>query len=123
MPAPIPCLGHASITNAVMALISEGLSSGEILRRVNVALGRDPGDRRANNLVYSLCSTGGPRRKVLSSVSFALEREDMRLLEAAARRRGCYVRHVARRLIETAVRDDLIDAILDDTDAKERPAA
>ncbi len=114
MPAPIPCMGHASITDAVMALIAEGLAPGEILRRVNVALGRDPDDRRAVSLVYAVCSTGGQRRRVLSSVSFALERDDMRVLVGAARRRGCYARHLARRLIEIAVRDGMIDAILDD---------
>lgn len=110
MGAPKPCLGYPNRTLAVAALAARGLNSAQIVACINDETSDDPVDRRK---VARLRHNGRERlpRKVLA---VRLKPPSFEALKAAALSRGTSSDLLARRLIEAALADNLIDAILDD---------
>ena len=71
--------------------------------------------RRDGAAVPFFSTAGEPRGKSLSGLSRVMVRADIvARLGDAAQRRGVDVERLARRLIETVVEEDLVDAVLDD---------
>lgn len=105
MPA-VPTLGYPTRTDAVLALRAGGMSTNEIA----AALGITPNcvtaveacARRARTLVQM------GNRTILFSA------EVLGRLAVHASRRGITTNELARRIVETALDDDMIDAVLDD---------
>lgn len=110
MGAPKPCLGYATRTEAVAALTARGLNSAQIVACINDETPGDPVDvRKVTRLRWKARERRAPKILTLRLKDPAFDR-----LKAAAGTRGTTTDLLARRLIEAALADSLIDAILDD---------
>lgn len=111
MGARKPALGYPSRTDAVIALRKQGLSTAIIARRLLITASQvsalEASHARSMNK-RSDAPTKDHGRAVL------LTADVHRLLGPHAAKRDMSVSHLARLLIETAVDDNMIDAILDD---------
>jgi transposase len=106
-----PTLGYPSRTQAVRALIAQGLSEQEIADKIGIS------KNNVQCLQYDLTSRvrhrrsgahKGPMRTVHMS------KADLEILTPQARKRGIHVAELARRLLCVIADDGLADAILDD---------
>ena len=122
MPVAKPTLGYPSRTAAVLALRSQGLCDGAIARNIGI-------DQKT---VSALASSGKRahlypsefrKRKIRPSEKSArtvvIENVVLLRLHPHAKARGISVNEMVRRLVETAVDDDLVDSILDDMEGLE----
>lgn len=110
MGAPKPCLGYATRTEAVAAMTARGLSAAAIVEWINDETPDDPVDvRKVARLRWKARVRRAPKILTLRLTAPAFDR-----LKAAAGARGTTTDPLARRLIEAALADNLIDAILDD---------
>ncbi len=107
MGAPKPALGYPSRTAAVLELRGQGIDDAEIARRIGI---------RRETVEALACSAAGRRRRPCEAngrtVVFPIDVLDALGPHAAAR--GISPNELARRLVETAIDDNLIDAVLDD---------
>lgn len=109
MGAPKPTLGFPSRTAAAIALHSAGLSNREIADRMGIE----------QKNVYSLLAGKGAQKRATRPAeqlgrTVLFPNDILVRLGPAAHARGITVNELARRLVETAVDDGLIDGILDD---------
>lgn len=107
-----PCLGYSSRTEAIIALRSKGLSTREIAERtgldVNIITALEHSGARSKRRAFR------PEAEQTRAVLFppvVLDR-----LGPHAARRGVAVQSLARRIVETALTEGLIDALLDDAE-------
>lgn len=107
MAAPIPCLGYRSRTAAVIALRAQGLRTSEIADRIGITpkivqdLENSAARSRVPGALGVTCNIA-PRCAVL--------------LEQPAKRRGLSVKALVEAMIETIARDQMVDAVLDDSE-------
>lgn len=113
MGAAKPTLGYASRTAAVAALRSEKCSTEDIAARIGIepktVIALETSARRTKQLIAD------GYRNVL------FDGDTMRRLQPHAARRQITVAELARRIIDTALDDKLIDSLLDDLEAEVRP--
>ena len=108
-----PSLGYASRTDAVVALRAQRVSTAEIARRLNIepktvsALEHSAG-RRAR--------APRPAEEMGRTVVFPVDILDALLPHAA--KRGVHVNSLARRIVETVVDENMVDAVLDDEERR-----
>lgn len=107
MGAPKPTLGYRSRTDAVLALRADGLTDRQIADRIGI-----PPKNVASLAVMSGKARLRPAEQFGRTVLFPID--ILERLGPAADARGITVNELARRLVETAVDDGLIDSILDD---------
>lgn len=104
-----PTLGFPTRTDAVLALRREGLSSGEIGRRIGIstatvtALEHSAGRRRR---------TPRPAEQLGRTVLFPVD--VLAALGPHAARRNMHPNSLARLIVETVVDEGLVDSVLDD---------
>lgn len=96
-----PILGYPSVIAAVTALRSEGLTTREIAGEI----GQQPSSVLA--MEYRQYHAKRPRQLVLDPRTILK-------LQPAAQARGITVMALAGQLLDTIVRDQIIDAVLDD---------
>lgn len=111
MGAPKATLGHSSRTAAVAALRAEGLPTAAIAARIGIE------SKTVTALEASAMREHRPaparvadQRGRMVLVTF----EDYAALRPSAARRSTTVDQLIRDIIEVVVRDDMIDAVLDD---------
>lgn len=113
MGAAKPCLGYPSRTAAVHGLRAQGLTTRAIAAAIgipdNTVLALECGDRR----IRAIRPTEEMGRAVLFPVDV------LAALGPHAARRGIHPNSLARLIVETAVDENMIDAILDDADELE----
>lgn len=110
MPPAKPALGYSSRSEAVIALRRRNLSTDEIARQLGIT----------TSIVTALehSAMRSRTRQVLPAsqhgrtVLFPIDVLDR--LQPHAAKRGIHANHLARLIVETAVDEDMIDAILDD---------
>lgn len=106
MSAPKPTLGYPSRTAAVMALRKKGMTDAAIAERMGIDI----------NAVSALAASGRRAKRPAEvqgkTVVFPIDILDR--LRPHADRRGISCNELARRLIETAIDEGMIDAVLDD---------
>jgi hypothetical protein len=102
MPRPVPCLGYPSRSAAAVALQGKGLVLSEIGRRIGVDA------KTASALIASAKRTSRPQAAI------AFDSATLNLLRTHAAFRRCQPQDLARRIVETAVKANLVNAILDD---------
>lgn len=96
-----PTLGYRSRTEAVLALRDQGLTTGEIAKKIGIP------DARVGAL-----EAAARRRGAGSSIRFA--RDELAPLKPDAAARGIAVEDLVRRLVTTIGREKMVDAVLDD---------
>lgn len=106
-----PCLGHQSRLQAVSALSGEGFTTAEIADRINAETPEDP---ITVAQVSRLRWVGAGSRARKAPAMFCLGPGTYELLAREASARGCAAGDLARRLIETVLTENLINAVLDD---------
>ena len=107
MSRPKPALGYRSRTEAVLALREAGRSRAEIAAMLGIEVKN----------VTSLEESGRrSARRRGELIAFKLSASLARCMIAPAVRRGITPSELARRIVETVVDGDLIDAVLDDRD-------
>jgi hypothetical protein len=109
-----PTLGYPSRTDAVLALQGDGLCDREIARRIGIEI----------STVAALAHSAGRRRRRPSeeygrTVVFPTDVLDA--LKPHAAGRGISANELARRIVCTAVDEEMIDAILDDRHSGTEP--
>jgi transcriptional regulator len=106
MGRPKPTLCYPSRTAAVQALRKQGLTDMEIARRIGI---------RRETVAALECSAGRRKRPAEQNGRTVLFPLDvLEALRPHAEARGIAPDELARRLIEAAIDDNLIDAVLDD---------
>lgn len=111
MAVKTPVLGYPSKTAAVIALRKEGLSTSAIARKLFIA----PSSVSALEASHARSMHQRSDRPEKDHGRAVLLTPDVyRLLGPHAARRDMSVSHLARLIIETAVDEKMIDAILDD---------
>lgn len=111
----IPTLGYRSRTDAVEALYAQGHTRSEIARMIGCTKGTVSG------LLCFARKRNIPRRDRTwdGTVQTAhIWRADAEVLKEHAQRRGLQVSGLVRRLVETIVKDGLVDSVLDDDGQK-----
>lgn len=110
MPSAKPCLGYPSRTAAVLAM----LDAGRTHRQIGDAIGIAPATvaALANSGMRANSRTG--RRQRLDHRTVVIEVETLNALVRPAIRRNISVAVLVRRLIDTIVAHDMVDAVLDD---------
>jgi hypothetical protein len=101
-----PTLGYPSRTEAVLALRKERLSTAAIAQRVGI----EP-------KIVTALEASGKRSRELASDGYRtvlFPPDLLRRLRPFAVRRDVSVNELARRIIEAAVDDGIVDAVLDD---------
>lgn len=93
-------------TDAVFALRAQGLRPCEIAERMGI------GENAVTGLIASRNRT--LRRTEQEGRTIVFSRDTLDQLEPFAKKRGLHVNALARRIVETALDDGMIDAILDD---------
>lgn len=111
MPRAVPTLGYPTRRAAFVALAQEGCEPAEIARRVNAA--HADACVTVKQVATYLSALRVQRRE---NVPFMVRvsAETFEALQAEAKNRNSRVDHLARRLLEIAASEALIDAILDD---------
>lgn len=111
MPSPIPTLGFPTRRAAFVALAMEGRNPAQIAARVNAAhAGAGLTARQVTTYLSVLRIKGRESVPML----LRLPVETFEQLMSEARSRNSRADYLARRLVEAAVSDNLINAILDD---------
>jgi hypothetical protein len=106
MSGPKPTLGYPSRTSAVLALRQERLSTAAIAVRIGI----DP-----KTVVALEVSASRSRQMVREGARTVVFPPDLlRRLRPHAARRGVTVNALARCILETALDEGLVDAVLDD---------
>lgn len=105
-----PCMGHPTRMKAVLTLAGQGLTTTEIARLISADTPDDP--VTVAKVSRLLCA--GRQRAPVSPITLRLGGASYDRLAREASKRGSRADHLARRLIETVLADNLIDAILDD---------
>lgn len=106
MSAPKPCLGYRSRTAAVVALRGQGLHDAEIADRIGIPA------QTVGALAASAKRAKRPAERDGRTVVFPVDILDR--LRPHADRRGISCNELARRLVDIAAEEGMIDAILDD---------
>lgn len=112
-----PTLGFATRTDAVLALRRQSLSTKEIAERIGI-------EHKAVTALESSAGRSRSRTEECRTVLFAVELLDQCRPHAA--RRGITANELARRIVEAAIEDKMVDAVLDDAElieAHQRGAA
>jgi len=117
MGAAIPCLGYPSRTSAVLALRGQGLSTREIARRIGIA------EKTVSALEGSASRTDrgagqGLGRSTLKQHTVCIDNDVLQTLRPHAERRDVSVNQLVRDLLRILADDSLVDALLDDDDAR-----
>ncbi|WP_323036217.1 hypothetical protein [Pararhodobacter sp.] len=112
MTNPKPVGPYQTLREAICAGLDAGQPVRVVAASLNEALGRPATDRRLLNYASGIKHRGGRAGPV--SVSLTLPAKIFGGLTVRAVDRGLTPAALATRLIEIAVRDDMIDAILDD---------
>lgn len=107
MGAPKPTLGYRSRTDAVLALRRDGLTDREIADRIGI-----PAKNVASLAIISGKARLRPAEQFGRTVLFPID--ILERLGPAAVARGITVNELARRIVEVAVDERLVDSILDD---------
>lgn len=110
MGRPKPCMGHPTRTQAVLALAGQGLTTPEIARLISADAPGDP----VTVVKVSRLLCAARKKALVSPITLWLGSASYDQLAQEAARRGSRADHLACRLIETVLADNLIDAILDD---------
>lgn len=109
MGGPIPTNGYRSRTEAVLAMRRNGASTKHIASTLGITA--------KNVLALEESAQRGrqrrPREAAARTIVFPID--VFNALGPHARKRNISVNELARRLVEHALDDDLIDSILDDT--------
>lgn len=107
-----PTLGYPSRTAAVMALRGSGLSIQEIGERIGI---------RAETVSSLECSARRSRRwsdgrgaRSIDLKTVLFEADALTALVPHAEKRGVSANEIARRIVDAAIDDGIVDAILDD---------
>lgn len=103
MPRRQPILGYPSKTAAVVALTADGVATRDIAARLGIS-------------VAAVGALRGSDRKTAGKRTVVLPLEVLDRLQPFAARRKISVPELVRRLVETAVDDRMVDAILDDAE-------
>lgn len=104
-----PALGYRSRTEAVSAMLAEGLDIPDIALRLGI-------DRKKTaSLVYMARHREVSSRRAATS-SLTVPREVQSALMAPAVRRGMTPLQLAERILRTVATERLVDAVLDDAD-------
>lgn len=101
-----PVLGYPSKTAAVLASLKQGLSVRAIADRIGI---------EEKSVMALETSSRRAKRTEERTVVFPLETLDR--LRPHATRRGISANELARRIVETAADEQMINAILDDGEA------
>lgn len=110
MGAPKPTMGYPSRTAAVLALRQEGKDTGEI----SAVLDIPPGTIAALEASATRMRARRPAETNGRTVVFPTDILDR--LRPHAERRGISCNELARRIVDTAIEDGMVDAILDDAE-------
>ncbi len=107
-----PTLGYASRTEAVLALRAQRIPTAEIARRIGIA----------HKTVTALEHSAGrnrraPRPSEALGRTIVFPTDILDALGPHAARRGMHVNQLARRIVETVVDENMVDAVMDDGDA------
>jgi hypothetical protein len=112
MPRPEPILGYRSKTAAVLAMRSQGLSTEIIAERLMIAskdvAALEHSAARWKRAVRGIRPAEANGRTVLFPVDI------LNALGPHAAKRGISPNELARRIVETAVEENMIDAVMDD---------
>jgi transcriptional regulator len=107
MSAPIPAAGFRSRTEAVLQLRKLGLSDAEIAQKLDVT-------PKTVAALASSATRRAPRPSERDGRTVVIARETMFRLAPHAQARDISANELVRRLVETALDDGMIDAVLDD---------
>lgn len=113
-----PVLGHPTMTDAVAALRSEGLSRGDVAGRLAAVLGRPVSRDAVRSLERHAVATGrmapagGEAGRVRRVLPVRLEREAAAALAAAAARAGLPAGAAAAAVLERLARMGALDLAL-----------
>ncbi len=110
MAAPVRTLGFASRREAILSLAMQGLTPSEIAESINTAHPEAAASGRQIGSYLSALRRNGQ----CVPVPVRLDEELYQQLTTAAKARGSRADHLAGRLMATILRDQLVDAILDD---------
>lgn len=116
MGAAKPTLGYPSRTAAVLALRTQGCTTGEIARAIGIPI----------SSVLAL-ETSHERQKAKGvepplSHRIVLEKELFNKMLPIAAHRGICVGELARRIVAVTIEDGMVDAVLDDDSYLDNPA-
>lgn len=105
-----PTLGYPSRTQAVRALIAEGLSEQQIADKIGIS------KNNVQCLQYELQRVrhrrSGSHKGPMQTVH--ISKDDLEILTPQARKRGIHVSELVRRLIFIIAEEGLVDNVLDD---------
>lgn len=116
MGAAKPCLGHASRTEAVLALRQEGLLTREISARTGIPMQAVTALEAAAKSCRPSQSTAGGIR--MSQMSDHFSRDVLLRLGPHAAHRQISVDYLIKRIVDAVANDDIVAAVLDDEEAK-----
>lgn len=102
-----PTLGFPSRTDAVVALRGKHLSTKEIADRIGI---------RQSTVVALELSASRSRRREQSCRTVLFPIDLLVQLSKHAARRGCSINELARRIVDTVVDENIVDAVLDDAE-------
>ncbi|WP_421907088.1 hypothetical protein [Mameliella sp.] len=112
MGAPKPTLGFPSRTAAALALRADGQSDPQIAKRIGISLNALSGLFASAERLKTAKRAIRPAEVNGRTVLFPKDILDRLVPHATGR--GISVNELCRRLVETAVEDGMIDAVLDD---------
>ena len=113
MGGPKPTLGYPSRTAAVLALRAQGLPDVEIADRIGIPV-KTVVALECSADRYTGISGRRPRPAEINGRTVLFPVDVLEALRPHAEARGIAPNELARRLIEAAIDDNLIDAVLDD---------
>jgi len=121
MPIAKPTLGYPSRTAAVLALQQQGMCDQVIANNIGITKSTvsalaNSGQRRSLHPAKTKKRKRRPAEQNARTV--VIENVVLFRLHPHAKLRGISVNELVRRLVETAVDDNLVDSILDDMEAQ-----
>lgn len=116
MPGPIPTAGYASRTEAVLSLRKNGCSTKFIATTLGIA------EKSVSALENSALRSRAPgtKRKRLNrfdATTTVFPNEVRNLAAPHAFRRNISINELFRRIVESVIDDNMVDAVLDDREA------
>ncbi len=108
MPTPIPTLGYATRTEAVMALTAKGVPARTIADRIGITTGT------VAALRHSGARKRRPRKSEIYGRTVVMPVDVLEALRPHALARKISPNELARRIVASVVDDDIVTAVLDD---------
>jgi transcriptional regulator len=112
MTSCVATLGYPSRTEAIIALRRQGLNTGEIAARIGIET------KTVSALEHSALRSAKRQKRPAEEhgLTILFPADILDRLAPHAARRGIHVNSLVRRIVDTAIDDNMIDAILDDAD-------